>query len=394
MAAIKIKDGIYSVGVLNPNLRVFDIVMKTDYGTSYNAYIIKREKTVLVETCHERFFDAFMENISEVTDVRDIDYIVLNHTEPDHAGCLERILAINPEITVISTVPASKYLRGICNTDFKSITVKDGQTIDIGQCELKFITAPFLHWPDSMFTYVESEKTVFTCDFLGCHYCEPLMFDDAVAYKSAYDDALLCYYNDIFSPFKKNVLDGLAKLGELNADIICPSHGPVLRSGADEVISKYENWSKAGVKEGKNIVIAYVSAYGYTRALAEELAKGAREAGAQTHIYDIIACDTAEVLKKIDGADGIMLGSPTINRDALPPVMNLLNGIGAIKNRGKAVLAFGSYGWSGEAVDTIGKRAETLGLKPFGDSFKVNFKPTPDDLQKAQSIGREFAEAL
>lgn len=397
MGVIKIKDEIYSVGVLNPNLRVFDIIMRTDYGTSYNSYIVKGEKTVLIDTAHEKYFEEYLENILQVTPVEKIDYIVMNHTEPDHSGSLYKLLEMNPSIQVVSSKPASMYLKGISNTNFESIVVKDGDTLDIGGGRvLQFIIAPFLHWPDSMFTYLESDKLVFTCDFLGAHYCETRMIDEHITYPEEYEEAFEYYYRAIFGPFKKHVMDGLAKLKELDFDTVCPSHGPVLRERIADSMAKYDEWSRGWNDENhpKKVLIAYVSAYGYTRKLAEALAEGAQSAGAEVELVDIIKKDMGATSAALHEADGIMLGSPTINRDALAPVMNLCNTIDAISNRGKLCFVFGSYGWSGEAVATVSKRIETLGLKLYGEGMRVNFKPTEDDLVKAKQTGEEFVKAL
>ena len=182
MAAIKITKDIISVGVLNPNMRIFDIVMKTEYGTSYNAYLVKgSEKTALVETTHRRFFEPFLENIEEAGCDR-IDYIVLNHTEPDHSGALAALTEKYPEAEIICSRAAGIYLKNITNRESSVHTGKDGEELSLGDKTLRFLIAPFLHWPDSMFTYCPEEQVLFTCDFLGAHYCEPRMFSQHVTY--------------------------------------------------------------------------------------------------------------------------------------------------------------------------------------------------------------------
>lgn len=243
MAFQKIKEDIYSVGVLNPNLRVFDIIMQTEYGTSYNSFLIRDEKSALVETAHLGFFDEYLEHIREICDIKDIDYIILNHTEPDHSGSVGKLLELNPDITVVGTAATVKYLENIANCDFKRMVVKEGDTLNLGKRTLKFIPAPFLHWPDSMFTYSEYDKTVFTCDFLGAHYCEPNMLDSKIHYKDAYESAFAYYYQAIFGPFKKYVLAGLDKLEKLDFDTVCTSHGPILTEKIKENMDKYRAWS-------------------------------------------------------------------------------------------------------------------------------------------------------
>ena len=187
MNSFKICDDLYYVGVLNPNLRVFDIVMRTDYGTTYNAYLLKgKEKTALVEASHLNFSEYFLENIKSVAEVDKIDYLIMNHNEPDHSGSIAKLAETYPDITVVVSQAGSIYLKNITNiANLNLKVVKDGDTLDLGGRELQFINAPFLHWPDSMFTWVPDMKVLFTCDFFGSHYCEPQIMDTKITYPKA-----------------------------------------------------------------------------------------------------------------------------------------------------------------------------------------------------------------
>lgn len=394
----KLKDNIYSVGVLNPGLRVFDIIMLTKYGTTYNAYLVKGEKTALIETVHENSFDEYLENIEALVDIKDIDYIILNHTEPDHTGSVRRILEINPNITVISTAPGNKYVSGISNSKIISKIVKHNDTLDLGNGKvLRFIIAPFLHWPDSMFTYLESDKMLFSCDFLGAHYCEPTMIDTKIKYPEQYDEAFKYYFDAIFGPFKKSVLEGLDKIKDLDIDMICTSHGPILTEKIESAKSKYRSWCEEVLKskDKKKCLILYVSAYGYTKKLAD----AAFEQLTSSNKYDIkminvIEEDMPKIKEEIDEADAIMFGSPTINRDALKPIWDVLSCTDAIINRGKPAAVFGSYGWSGEAVPMLKARAESLGLKVVGDGFRTTFNPTEDDIKNMKEYTKLLENEL
>ena len=383
----ELKNGIYYVGALNPNLRVFDIIMRTDYGTSYNAYIVKGgEKTALIETCHNSFSKVFFDNINEVCKPQDIDYVICNHTEPDHSGSLVKLIEIKPEITVVGTNAAIKNLKSITNTEFNAMTVKAGDSIDLGGRTLKFIPNPNVHWPDTMFTYLEEDKTLFSCDFLGSHYCEPTFTDEWLSHPDAYADAFHYYYCAIMGPFKPFVLEGLKKLDGLEIDMVCPSHGPVLINGIKTAMDKYREWSTPAEKSGKTACIAYVSAYGYTRAMAEA-AKGALEgAGYNVECFDIIKHDMAKVAQSAHDCDLLLLGSPTINRDAVKPVWDLISNIDPVSCKNKPVYVFGSYGWSGEAQKNLSERCAGIGLKVLGSS-RVCFKPTDADL-------KEFTDAV
>lgn len=394
----KLKDNIYSVGVLNPGLRVFDIIMLTKYGTTYNAYLVKGEKTALIETVHENSFDEYLENIEALVDIKDIDYIILNHTEPDHTGSVRRILEINPNITVISTAPGNKYVSGISNSKISSKIVKHNDTLDLGNGKvLRFIIAPFLHWPDSMFTYLESDRMLFSCDFLGAHYCEPTMMDTKIKYPEQYEEAFKYYFDAIFGPFKKSVLEGLDKIKDLDIDMICTSHGPILTEKIESAKSKYRSWCEEALKpkDKKKCLILYVSAYGYTKKLAD----AAYEQLTSSNKYDVkminvIEEDMSKIKEEIDEADAIMFGSPTINRDALKPIWDVLSCTDAIINRGKPAAVFGSYGWSGEAVPMLKARAESLGLKVVGDGFRTTFNPTEDDIKNMKEYTKLLENEL
>ena len=216
MGITKISDNVYSVGVINPSLRVFDIIMESKYGTSYNAYLITGKKNVLVETVHEDYFEEYIYNIGCLVDISNIDYIIMNHTELDHSGSLTKLLEINPNITVVCTPAAEKYLKSITNIDFKCKTVKHKEKIEIGQnSNIEFIVAPLLHWPDSMMTYFENDNILFSCDFLGAHFCEPSMLEKNIHYKKEYLNEFKYYYDCIFGPFKSYVLAGLDKIKDL-----------------------------------------------------------------------------------------------------------------------------------------------------------------------------------
>ena len=390
----ELKNGIYYTGVINPNLRVFDIIMKTEYGTSYNSYLIKGEKIALVETVHEKFAKVMLDNIEEITPAKNIDYIIMNHTEPDHSGSILTLLEINPDITIVGTSAAIKNIRNIVNRDFNSLVVKTGDKLSLGNgMDAEFIVSPNLHWPDSMFTYIPEQKTVFTCDFLGCHYCEPLLTDDEITYPKAYDESFAYYYSAIFGPFKKFVIDGLDHLEKLDFDMVCTSHGPVLKNGFKKAMELYREWSLHKVKE-KNVAIFYVSAYGYTQSAAEAFKEDLTKLGIKTEAYNIIEHSYGELVEAFENASGVMFGSPTINRDALKPVWDLISSIDAITSKGKPFMVFGSYGWSGEACKALHDRAVSFGLKPVSDPYRFLMKPTEGDFDNIHSLAQSFEKAL
>lgn len=400
MSSVKITDSLYAVGILNPSLRIFDIVMETEYGTTYNSYLLKgKSANVLIECCHKKYFDQYLENIREVVDPSKIDYIVLNHNEPDHTGCVEKLMDYAPNATILISQAGSIYLKNIINrTDVKVRVVKNDEVVDIGGKTMRFIMAPFLHWPDSMFTWVEEEKTLFSCDFMGAHYCEPYTFDYNMAYPEKYEVGFTYYYNAIFGPFKPYVLAGLEKIKDLDIERVCNSHGPVLTKGCrlEYVIESYRNWSQPHKNEKLTIPVFYTSAYGNTRQMAQAIREGVLEAKpeADVTLHDIIHEDMSALSQRLNESDAFALGSPTINSDAVPPAWILLSHVDAVNNKKKPVLIFGSYGWSGEAVPNLTARVTGLKMKPFEEGMKVPFVPSETDLEKAREIGKRFAESL
>lgn len=400
MASVKIADGIYSVGIANPNMRVFDIVMSTESGTSYNSYLVQgTEKTALIETSHADFFDLYLNNIKEVVDLEEINYIVLNHNEPDHSGALAQLMEAMPNAQVVASQAGALYLKNITNCpDINIQKVKDGDSIDLGGKKLQFISAPFLHWPDSMFTWVEESKTLFTCDFFGCHYCEPYVFDHYIAYPAAYETALKLYYDAIFGPFGPYVKKGLEKIKELDIQTVCSSHGPVLtkKGKLDHVMEQYQVWSEPFKNAVPTIPVFYCSAYGNTGRIADSIRQGILDVipNADTQTFDIIENDMADLHARLNHSTAFAVGSPTLNKDAVPPVWALLSGIDAINCGKKPCLLFGSYGWSGEAIPLLKSRLEGLKCNIFGDGFKVLFVPSEKDLQDARQLGQEFARSF
>lgn len=382
MSVKKITNDLYSVGILNPALRVFDIIMPTEYGTSYNAYLIKGEKTALVEAVHEDYLDEFIDNINQVSSLDEIDYLIVNHTEPDHSGSILKLLEQKPDLHIYCTLAAQKYLKSMINHEFNSTIVKQGDTLDLGNGHvLEFIPAPFLHWPDTMFTYDRNFRVLFSCDFLSTHFCEPTMLDTGVHYQEEYEKSIDHYFHSILHPFKPSVLAGLDKIKDLELDFVCTSHGPVLTQSIGDVMEKYRQWATPREDSKPTILIAYASAYGYTKLLAEKAYEALIGAGYSADCVDMAQTDPALMAQKINECSALIIGSNTINRDAAKPVWDLLSSIDAINSGKKPAGAFGSYGWSGEAIPMIKNRLEHLRFKFVGDGFRVNFRPTDDDLK-------------
>lgn len=392
MSYKELKKDFYWTGVLDKDLRVFDIIMETEFGTTYNSYVLKAEdKVVLFETAKAKFFDSYLESLKKIVDINKIDYIVVNHTEPDHAGSVEKLIDLNPNIKVVGSTVAINFLKNIVNHDFYSLSVKDKETLKIGDKTLRFISVPHLHWPDTMYTYIEEDKTLITCDSFGSHYC----LDDIVLSKltdnEGYMRATKYYFDNIIGPFKPHMLKALDKIKDIDVDMICTGHGPVIDCRIDEIKETYKKWCTViNPNPRKTVIIPYVSAYGYTKELAYEIEKGIKDSGEiDVRTYDLVESDTQKVLEEIGFADGLLFGTPTIVGEALKPIWDLTTSIFAGTHGGKLASAFGSYGWSGEGVPHIIERLKQLKMKVV-DGFRVKFKPGKKDLKDAYEYGFNF----
>lgn len=395
MSAVKIKENVYYVGVQDPNLKVFDIIMETEFGTTYNAYLVTGEKTALIETVHDKSVQQYIDNINEIVNVNNIDYVICNHTEPDHSGSLVKLLEINPKIEVIGTTAAIRNLKEITNSTFCERVVKDGESLDLGNgVVLKFIIAPNLHWPDTMMTYMESEKVLFSCDVLGAHYCGREITDAGIINKADYEKAFKQYYDAIVSPFGAFVQSGLKKLDGIEIEVVCNSHGPVLTSLIADGIKKYNEWSKPQVHEQKIGSIFYVSAYGYTQKMAQVINDTLNSEGIKTQLYNIIEHDIVNLRHIMNTSDVVLFGTPTINRNALEPVWEILAGIDMINAKSKMFGVFGSYGWSGEGCPLVEQYLKALKLHTFETPLTTVFNPSDTKLQETAEYAKRLAESF
>ncbi|HOT14516.1 MAG TPA: FprA family A-type flavoprotein [Bacteroidales bacterium] len=395
-SVLKITKDVSWIGILDKEIVTFDIVMETKYGTTYNSYFINAEKKTIVETAKEKFSAEYLEKVKAVVNPAEIEYIVLNHTEPDHSGSLKHLLEIAPQATVVGSGQALNYLSEMVGKPFKSLKVKDGDVLDLGNKKLRVIGAPNLHWPDSIYTWLEEDKILFTCDSFGAHFCHDAMFDDQVG---NYDEAFKYYFDVILKPFSKFMLKAIEKIRPLPIEIICNGHGPILRSTWKEKIDRSEKYAKEYLEkqgsEQKNILIAYVSAYGYTKIMAENIAKGIREnSNYEVDVTDIENILLGDLDEKLTKANAIIVGSPTINQNTLLPVYKLFALINPIRDRGKLAAAFGSYGWSGEAVGLIENHLKNLKLKIFCQGLASKFYPHNGKAEQFIAFGKTFAMEL
>lgn len=408
-----VKKDLWWCGVFDDKLRVFDIVMTTPYGTTYSSYLLKGSKyTVLFETAKATFHQEYEKRIAHAmkeAGVSTIDYIVLNHTEPDHSGSLQYLLDTFPNVTIYATGPALANISHICHRPLKSVEVTPNEiegeaspiSLDVGGYKLRWVICPFLHWPDTMLTWIvpddkSVEATLVSCDFLGSHYCNPKVFSDLMGDSQTLIDAYKNYYDPIFGPFPRYVKKGLEAIRKgPKIDAVCCSHGPVIRGHADvkKFTDLYEKWSTLPPLEDR-VVIAYVSAYGYTKLLAESISEGIKATGVGCDAYDMVDTPAAKILERFGTAKGLLLGTPTIVGEALPPIWSIATALNPIVHQDRVVGVFGSHGWSGEGTRNIQARIDEVRVKAPLEPFEVVFKPTTEDLKNAVEWGRKFGLAV
>jgi NADH oxidase (H2O-forming) len=393
---LEIKPGISWIGALDPDIVTFDIVMETRFGTTYNSYYINAEKKTIIETVKDKFRDLYLKKLSQVTDPSEIEYIVFNHTEPDHSGSLKNLLKLAPKATVVGSGQALNYLREMIGETFKSLKVKDGDIIDLGNKTLRIIGAPNLHWPDTIYTYLEEDKLLFTCDSFGAHFCHEEIFDDKVG---DFNEAFIHYFNVILKPFSKFMLNAIEKIRALEIDIICTGHGPVLRSDWKRYVDLTESMASKYLEETINknnrVLIAFISAYGYTGEMANKVAEGLKKAGdIEVELIDIENIPAGDLEAKVIRSNALIIGSPTINQNTLLPVYRLFSIINPIRDKGKLAAAFGSYGWSGEAVKLIEDHLKNLKFEIALEGLSGKFYPANDKAEKYVQFGKTFGEKL
>lgn len=392
---MKIADNVYYVGVSNPTLRVFDIIMCTEYGTTYNSYLVKgADKTALIDGAHKGFEANFQENVEAITDFANIDYMVVNHTEPDHSGAIRLVIEKNPDIVVYGTAACLKNLDNIVRLPFNRVAVKDGDTLELGGKTLTFCVSPNIHWPDTMMTYLAEDKILFSCDFLGAHFAEPTMYVHKAYKKELYEKEFKVYYDAIMGPFAKFVIRALDRIKDLDIALVCPSHGPMIMGGDIQVaMDTYRKWATPEEKTNKTVAIYYVSAYGYTRQMCQYLAEKLEAKGLVVSAFDVIKTDAADIAAHLED-DCLVFGSPTLNRAALKPVLDVISSIDAVGAAGRPYATLGCFGWSGEACAQLNDRCNSIKMKQVGESVRSQFTPTDEVWAALDTLADQIAETV
>lgn len=394
--SMKIKNNIRWVGKIDWELRKFHgDEYSTHKGSSYNSYLIQEEKTALIDTVWGPFAKEFVDNLAKEIDLSSIDYVIANHAENDHSGALPLLMQHIPEIPIYCTQKGAKTLEGLYHKDWNFQIVKTGDKLSLGNKELIFVEAPMLHWPDSMFTYITGDEILFSNDAFGQHYASEFMFNDRVDQAELYAEAIK-YYANILTPFSPMVIRKIKEvLGfKLPVDMICTSHGIIWRENPTQIIEKYLDW--ADNYQEDQITILYDTMWESTRVMAEQIAAGIREADdhVTVKLFNLAKTDKNDAITEIFKSKAILMGSPTINNGILVSVAGLLEEIKGLKFKKKKAAAFGSYGWSGEAVRLLSDKLNESGFGIVNEGLRVTWSPSEESINLCRQFGKSFVEGL
>ncbi len=383
--------GVYWVGAIDWTIRDFH-GYSTEDGSTYNAYLIVDDKITLVDTVKEGFVGEMMARISEIVDPEKITYIVSNHVEMDHSGSLVEVVErVKPEKIFCSPQGKAGLTRHF-KQDFPFVEVKTGSELSLGRYNLAFLETPMLHWPDSMMTYLKEEQLLFSSDGFGAHYASSARFDDDLPlHPEEYDYQLKKYYANILMPFGGQVTKLLKQVADLGLTfkIIAPDHGLIYRKDPGKVMEAYRKWA-AGEVAAKGMVI-YDTMWHSTEMLAEAMVQGLMDAGVEAQLHRLRRTHYSDVVAELLDAGLFFLGSPTLNNGLYPSVGEFLTYIKGLKPKNKAAMAFGSYGWSGQAAGLITDELKAMGLTIAHDGFRVKYIPDPAELQEARTLAANLA---
>lgn len=392
----KINEAVTWVGKKDWDLRTFHgEEYSTHRGSSYNSYLIRDEKVALIDTVWLPFAKEFVTKLKREIDLKDIDYIIINHGEVDHSGALVELMREIPDTPIYCTKNAVKSLKGQFHQDWNFVEVKTGDKLSLGKRDLIFIEARMLHWPDSMFTYMTGDNILFSNDAFGQHYASEFMYNDEVDQAELYQESIK-YYANILTPFSRFVVSKVDEFVKLNLplDMICTSHGVIWRDNPMQIVEQYVKWAQD--YQENQITIIYDTMWNGTKHMADAIASGIRQVDPDVTVKLMHTgiTDKNDVLTEVFKSKAILVGSPTINGSVLNSIAGILDQIKGLSFKNKKGAAFGAYGWSGEGVKLIGDHLVKAGFELVNDGLRVLWNPDQEAVEKCVDLGKEFAKSL
>ena len=392
----KITEKVTWVGKVDWELKRFHgDELSTSRGSSYNAYLVRDEKVALIDTVWKPYDKEFVSRLKQEIDLKQIDYIVMNHNEIDHSGALPELMREIPGTPIYCTKKGEAIIRGHYHEDWNFVTVKTGDTLSLGSTTLTFVEAPMLHWPDTMVTYMDSDQILFSNDVFGQHYASESLYDDAVEHADIMREAEKYYANiiNLYSPLATRKINELLKLN-LPIKMICPSHGVIWKANPSAIVEQYLKWANA--YQENQITIVYDTMWQSTRLIAEAIAQGIGEQDPAVTVKVMNASkdDKNDILTEIFQSKAVLVGSPTINYGYSFAIAGLLEMVKGLKFKKKKAAAFGSYGWSGEAPKQIAAHLAEAGFEVVDEGIKLLWVPDEDGLKQCVEYGKRFADAV
>lgn len=384
----EISKGIYWVGVRDWNRRIFDALVPMPKGTTYNSYLVKGEtSTALIDTVNPGFERELEQKIGKITDPKNIDYIVMNHAEPDHAGSIPYLLSINTKASLVLTEKGAKLAQRFYQVPENRIyVVRGGDTIDLGGKTLRFIDAPLLHWPETMFTYVPENKILFPCDFMGLHIADGLYDDEP-------EELLIFaqrYFGEIMMPFRNAAQNALEKIKGLDIEMIAPSHGPIHRN-TEKILDAYGRWAKGETKE--KAIVAYVTMWGSTQKMIKPLVDTLQSQGIQVSVHDLLTVDVADLARDLVDSRAIVLAAPTVVNSVHPLAAHAAFLVKVLRPPAKYAAVLSTYGWGGGAVKAIQEILGPSKMEIVG-VIDINGPPNDEDIERVTALGQQLASKI
>ena len=392
----RVTDKVTWVGKIDWELKKFHgDELSTMEGSSYNSYLIRDKKTVLIDTVWGPYDTEFVNRLKEEIDLKEIDYIVMNHNESDHSGTLPALMREIPDTPIYCTKKGESIIRGLYHQDWNYVNVKTGDELEIGDSKLVFVEASMLHWPDTMMTYMTGDNILFSNDVFGQHYASEMLYDDMDDISKLLHEAEK-YYTNIITPFSTFVTKKLAEVQGMNLkiDLVAPSHGIIWRENIGLIMDLYAKW--ANNYQEDQITLIYDTMWQSTRKMAESIAEGIQQASPNTtiKILNAVKNDKNDILVEVFKSKAILVGSPTINNGFSYAIAGILEMIKGLKFKNKKAASFGSYGWSGEAAKLIKEFLEESKFAIVNDGIRVNWAPDQETIEQLREYGRKFVEEI
>lgn len=396
MPPIEINHDVYWIGVNDRTTDLFEGLWPiTQEGVSYNSYLVNDEKKAIIDLVKGLKTDDFLSQVSQIVQVSGLDYIVVNHMEPDHTGILRAMTKMAPRATIVGSAKTKDMLKSFYGLEDNVVAVEDGETISLGKRTLQFFSTPFVHWPETIMTYETSHRILFSCDgFGGYGALRGAIFDENCADLEFYEREALRYYVNIVALFSKAVLRAIDKLGELPIEVIAPSHGLIWRKDPETIVNLYRKWANYASGETEPaITLIYGSMYGNTEAMMNSVAQGISSAGVSFDVFDAARTHVSYILPSLWTRKGVVVGAPTYEGHLFPPVAQALETAGEKGVKNKKLAMFGSYGWSGGALKDLQRIVEPLDWDVLG-SLEFVGAASQEELKQGFEFGASFAEAI